>query len=130
MSDTKTPAVRFREMLTALQEAAVLPSANGFAEELKIPGDMMMAFAADRPELLVLAKPRALDAEQVGVLITLIGVLMKTNRALRAHITGTGELIGIIDEVLTNYPVSYLAALPQMAAQALGYCRFDDAGDC
>jgi hypothetical protein len=58
---------------------------TAFTEEMKVPGEIMPALMTGRPELLAMALPRHMSAEEVGVLFKIIKVLLETNAALREH---------------------------------------------
>lgn len=57
---------------------------SSLLEEVQVPGDIALAIQTNRPQLLALAK-RPMDAEEVGMLLNLMRVLMNTNQALREH---------------------------------------------
>lgn len=71
--------------IAAYRRDAKLDSWNVFVEELQVPGDIYPALQTNRPELLRLARPRALTEAECAVLYKLIGGLMETNAALRQH---------------------------------------------
>lgn len=58
---------------------------NDFVAELQVPADIAPAMMTGRLELLKLAKPRPLSAEECAVLYQLIGGLLETNQALQLH---------------------------------------------
>jgi hypothetical protein len=78
------------ERLLEIQEK--LDSWNCFIRELKVPGDLAVAFQTGRIELLCLARPRDMAAAEVKVLYDLIGGLLETNAALRQHAQLVAEL--------------------------------------
>jgi hypothetical protein len=70
-----------------------LDSWTSFVRELQIPNDLFPALATDRPELLRLAKPRALSEEECKILYDLLGGMLETHWALRAHTMKVAELV-------------------------------------
>lgn len=81
------------EAVIELARKATLESWGSFVEELQVPSEIYPALVTNRPELLRLAQPRALTAEEVGVLYRLIGGLLETNAALRAHASQVANLV-------------------------------------
>lgn len=72
-------------MVRAFAEAGALRSWNDLVEEVGVPADLYPALVTSRPELIKLATPRAMSAEEVAVLYKLIGALVQTNMALKRH---------------------------------------------
>jgi hypothetical protein len=75
-----------------LAKRARLNNWNEFVEELKVPSELAPALITNRPELIRLAQPRALSADEAKALYTLIGALLETNMALREHAQGVATL--------------------------------------
>jgi len=74
-----------KEQIIDLAKRARLDGWNEFVEELKVPSELTTALVTNRPELIRLAQPRPLTAEEAKALYTLIGALLETNTALREH---------------------------------------------
>jgi hypothetical protein len=82
-------------------------------EEIQVPADLVPALAANRVEMLMLAR-RAMNAEEVGQLLNVLRVLMNTNAALqqrcsllhemlsevRTQVKGLGTTVGKIEAEL------------------------------
>jgi hypothetical protein len=101
-----------------------LDSWNIFISELRVPGDLIPALMAGRAELVNLAQPRAMSAEEVADLYTLIATLLGTNIALRDH---AEEL-----SVLVKNWMSQFAGLKGVADQIdhfANFRRFTDSED-
>lgn len=88
---------RIQSEIAESRRDAQLDSWNAFVDELKVPSDLYPALTTNRPELLSIAQPRALTAEECDVLYKLIGGLMKTNSALRRHAERVSQLTGILN---------------------------------
>lgn len=73
------------DMVRTLRDSHALKSWSELIEAVDVPMDLAAALATGRVELLKLAQPRAMDAEEVMRLYKLIGVLIDTNFALQAH---------------------------------------------
>ncbi len=78
------------EKILAIQEK--LDCWTKFVSELQVPSELAPAFTTGRLELVKMARPRDLKAEEVKVLYDLIGGLLETNAALREHAQLTAEL--------------------------------------
>jgi Trm5-related predicted tRNA methylase len=85
--------VALDELVKQLSKEAKLDSWNSFVTELKVPQDIIPAIITGRPELLMLATPRAMSAEEVKDLYKLIGGLVETNIALREHTAKVAQLV-------------------------------------
>jgi hypothetical protein len=84
---------RFNDQMRELKEKApLLRSPSDLTEVVSVPNDLAMAFATGRVELLKLAQPRAMDADEVATLYNLIRVLLETNIALREHAEAVAQL--------------------------------------
>lgn len=66
---------------------------NDFVREIKVPAEIAPAFQTGRIELIKLARPRALSAEECGALYDVIGGLLETNQALKEHAQLVGDLV-------------------------------------
>lgn len=77
--------------------AQLLRKPNELIQATDFPADIAPAFAAGRPELLALAQPRAMDADEVGKLYKIIQVLAETNMALQRHATLLGDMVGNLE---------------------------------
>lgn len=75
----------FNDRIVALAKQAKLDSWNSFVRELPLPAEIMPALQTGRPELLVLAQPRPMNADEVGAMFKLVGGLIETMFALREH---------------------------------------------
>src|SRR5262245_37542622 len=73
------------EQIARLRDWAKLDSWNAFVEELHAPPEIALALATGQAELIRLAKPRPLTAEDCAALYKLIAGLLDTNAALREH---------------------------------------------
>jgi hypothetical protein len=62
-----------------------LTAVNAFVTALDVPGDIAPAFMTGRPELIKLAHPRVLSADECAVMFKLVRGLLETNQALRDH---------------------------------------------
>lgn len=76
-----------------LAKRAKLDSWTAFVEELKVPPELVPALMTGRPELIRLAPARACNADEVKVLLTVIGGLLETNYALREHAAEVAQLV-------------------------------------
>lgn len=90
MNDTTKPRATTawddRDIMTqALRDSHALKSPAELVETIDIPLDLSVALMTGRSEMLQLAKPRAMDATEVGRIYKLIAVLIDTNMALRVH---------------------------------------------
>lgn len=81
----ETAVERQDALLDELMAASDMTSWNSLVDDALVPGDIYPALAAQRPELLALATPRAMSADEVASLYKLIAALIKTNSALRRH---------------------------------------------
>lgn len=81
------------EVLKTLSAKQVLRSPAELADSCACPPEMFGALITGRPELIKLAKPRALNEEECGQLYQLIGTLIETNTLLREHAETTGKLV-------------------------------------
>lgn len=95
-----------QDKVTELAAKAKLDSWNSFVEELQIPSELYPALVTSRPELIKVAKPRPLTAEETAVLYRLIGALIETNQALREHASAVSsfvkEWVSSISGAMTN----------------------------
>lgn len=73
------------EIIRDLAKRARIDSWTEFVETLQVPSELVPALVANRVELIRLAQPRDLPAEEVKALYTLIGALIETNMTLREH---------------------------------------------
>jgi hypothetical protein len=73
---------------------ALLKKPNELIRDMALPPDLIPAFATGRAELLALAQPRAMDAQEVKKLYTLIQTLLETNCALQRHATKVADMTG------------------------------------
>ncbi len=76
---------RLAAQIIDLANRAKLDTWSTFVEGLQVPADIAPAMMSGRVELLRLATPRPMDAEEVGKLYKLIGGLIETNMALQEH---------------------------------------------
>jgi hypothetical protein len=74
------------------RDKAKLDSWNSFVEELKVPSELYPALLTSRPELVVAATPRAMNADECKIIYKLIGGLLETNAALREHTARVAQL--------------------------------------
>ena len=74
------------------RERTKLESWNSFVEELQVPMELYPALVSNRPEMIAMATPRALTADECKVLYRLIGGLIETNAALRQHTERVAQL--------------------------------------
>lgn len=63
---------------------------NELVQEINLPQDIYAAIMTSREQLLI---PRDMNAEEVGMMMNAISVLMRTNRALQAHSMELAEKI-------------------------------------
>ncbi len=85
--------VTLNDEIERLASQCKLASWSSFVEELKVPRDIYPALESNRPEMLALAVPRPMDADEVAVLYKLIGGLVRTNQALREHAEQLARLV-------------------------------------
>lgn len=86
MAKNPNDTVAYRDaMIRGLQDSQALRSPRDWVEAVDVPMDLAVALATGRSELLKLAKPRAMDSDDVARLYRLIAVLIDTNMALQAH---------------------------------------------
>jgi hypothetical protein len=76
-----------------LGERLHLASPNHFTEPLNLPGDLVPGIMANRPELVRLAKPRALDEAECRDLYRALASLIETNAILREHTERVAHLV-------------------------------------
>ena len=81
------------DTILKLAAEARLDAWNAFVEELRVPSELYPALITNRPELIRLAKPRALTAEEADALYKLIAGLIETNGALRIHAAQVAALV-------------------------------------
>lgn len=76
---------RLNEILDRVGASQLKP--NQLMQEVQgsFPMAVVAAFTAQRPELLKLAKPEPMTAEQVGSMFKLLAVVIETNLALQQH---------------------------------------------
>ena len=82
-----------KEQIIDLAKRARLNGWNEFVEELNVPSELTPALVTNRPELIRLAQPRPLTAEEAKALYTLIGALMETNSTLREHAAAISTMV-------------------------------------
>lgn len=92
---------------------------NEFVRELQVPGDIAIAVSTGRLELLKLAQPRALTAEECGVLYRLIGGLLETNQVLQRH---AALIANIATEVRRG-----IGGMESMAGRLEAYANYREA---
>jgi hypothetical protein len=80
------------EQMRQIQE--VMRRCNDFVREAKVPAELVPALSTGRPELVCLAKPRDLKADEVKVLYDLIGVLAETNATVVRHAALMADVAG------------------------------------
>jgi hypothetical protein len=68
-----------------LASMAKLDGWNAFVEELKLPQDVYPALISNRPELLRLIQPRAMNEQEAGAILKVLAGVIETNIALRQH---------------------------------------------
>lgn len=97
MTDTKPrkPSTddRLNERIDELVANTKLDGWNAFIEELQVPQDFQAALMTMRPELVRLAKPRAMSEQEVAMLYKLIAALIGTNMALQQHAAEVAQLV-------------------------------------
>lgn len=83
------------DMLVACErdQANTLESWNSFADTIQIPRDFLPAMLTNREELLNLAPPRAMTAEEAAVLYRLVSTLIVTNQRLRQHAEKLSQMV-------------------------------------
>jgi len=82
----QTTQERISENEEALQKLhEQMRSWNEFVRDMQVLPDLGPAVSTGRVELIALAKPRPLTAEEAGILFQGFGVLLETNQALRMH---------------------------------------------
>jgi len=79
----------YEQRISELHEKLASPQA--FIRELRVPAELLPAITTGRTELIALATPRALTAEECRALYALIGALIDTNAALRDHATAVAD---------------------------------------
>lgn len=77
-----------------LAKRCKLETWNSFIEELQVPSELVPALLTARPQLIKLAKPRPLTAEEAEALYKLVGGLLETNMALREHAVHLSQMVG------------------------------------
>lgn len=82
MSGTKTKRTAWDDRADML---AGLRGLGEFIETVEVPSDLAPAIATGRPELLALARPRALTEDECAKVYKLLSVLIRTNWALQEH---------------------------------------------
>jgi hypothetical protein len=97
-----------------------LPSAASFLHTLQVPSDLTPAMLTNRPELVKLAKPRPLTADECKMLYALISDLMETNAALRRH---AQEVARLADNWLTAF--TGLGAVGHRIAHFANFEKFE-----
>jgi hypothetical protein len=80
------------EQIRAMSAASKLPGWNSLTETAQVPGPLAAAFATGRPELIRLAAPQALSADECRALYEFIGILLATNRELQLHAQRVAQL--------------------------------------
>lgn len=78
---------------TAIGKKGSLASWTEFVRELPVPAELMPALISTRSELVGIVAPRAMTAEEVGVIYQLIAGLIDTNNALRQHAQQIANLV-------------------------------------
>lgn len=78
-------AQRLDAVLAEIQRVAQLDGWTSFVASLSLPQDAYPALLTGRPELLAALQPRALTEQEAGELYKALGVLLRTNTALREH---------------------------------------------
>lgn len=81
------------EKIRDLAKRAKLNCWTEFVRELKVPSELVPALTTGRPELVCLAKPRELTAEEAAALYKLIGALIETNMVLRGHASEVADMV-------------------------------------
>jgi hypothetical protein len=84
----------FDVLSAKLMAESKLRSWRGFVAALDVPGEIAPAVQTGRPELIRLAKPRALTEGEAGALYGVIAGLIDTNQALQQHAAGVARLAG------------------------------------
>lgn len=80
-------------LVREIGEATALPHWNALARSVNIPSDLLPALMSGRIELLALAQPRAMSADEVRMLYDLIGSLITTNSLLKQHAEQVSQLV-------------------------------------
>ena len=93
MSNNQRRIDTLNEFITKVDEASPLDCWTAFIEEMQVPREIALAIHTGRPELLALAKPRALSEAECKILYDLIGNLIRTNVALRQHAEHTATMV-------------------------------------
>ena len=88
------------QITAAAQAFEDLPSWSAFVKTIQVPNDLTPGVVTMRPELIKIAKPRPLTADECRVLYDLIADLVATNNALRSH---AQEVAQMTDNWLTNF---------------------------
>lgn len=85
---------KLAEMIKVLSATQVLRSPAELAEACTCPPELFAALITGRPELIKVAKAKALTVEECGQVYALIGTLIQTNAALIRHAEDVGKLVG------------------------------------
>ena len=93
MNERQTKAEALADNIRHYRKTCSLESWTSFVRELQVPNDLYPALAADRAELVRLAKPRALTEDECRILYDLLGGMLETHWALRAHTAKVAELV-------------------------------------
>jgi hypothetical protein len=89
-NDRKEQSIAERDAILA--KARQMRSWSELIETVHVSADIAAALATGRPELLKLARPRALDEADCAALFKLLAVLIETNQALIAHAQETAKM--------------------------------------
>ena len=110
-----TATERFEAKLRVITERAKINSWGEFVRSLNVPIEIAPAIMANRPSLVGLAVPRAMDADEVGTLFKLIQGLLETNQALQEHASEVSDLAAQATSIFTGLS-RVLVRLAQFAA--------------
>jgi hypothetical protein len=88
------------DLVLKFGDASPLDSQYSFVDEMTVPMDLSVALLTGRNELLALARPRAITAEEHAVLLKLIGGLIRTNQALREH---SSQVAQVVDNWMSQF---------------------------
>lgn len=86
---------RLEVIIKEIEEGTTLEYWSSLIEEISCPPEVAVALATMRPELMKLAKPRELTAEEAAALYRVIEVLIRTNFALQKHAIETAKMVNI-----------------------------------
>lgn len=123
MSDTKKarPPSSREEALAAeieeLRQKAGLSNWSELVAEIRLPSDLAVAVATNRPEMARLAKPRALTEEECAHLYKAIEVYIRTNQALQQH---SHRVADLAERWLTLF-----AGIAAVGRDLVGYARWE-----